>query len=256
MMVDAFNALPDRANKADVRTNERAMKRLQKESVKVKDILSANKVADIKVPELLDYVTLRTLMQRSDFEQRAKHLFDRVEAPVLEALDKAGLRHSDIDQIEILGGGLRVPKVLDLIKQATLKSEVSVHLNGDEAMCFGAAFIASNSSSSFKVRKVYLTQHPLHDYRIELKPLWDEAIPEDSEISYTKKTTLFKSSTDYLGQKKTINVSYDKAMQVDVFAVDKDSEEHIATYKLEELGEIAKNEVATKEGSTVPKVSL
>jgi len=56
-----------------------------------------------------------------------------------------------------LGGGLRVPRVHELIKAATGKNELMVHLNGDEAMCFGAAFIAANSSSSFKVRKVYLT---------------------------------------------------------------------------------------------------
>jgi len=68
MMVEAFNALPERKNKADVRTNDRAMKRLFKESIKVKDILSANKIADIKVPELVDYVTLKTVLQRSDFE--------------------------------------------------------------------------------------------------------------------------------------------------------------------------------------------
>ena len=47
------------------------MKRLFKESVKVKDILSANKVADVKVPELLDYVTLRTVLERSDFEKNS-----------------------------------------------------------------------------------------------------------------------------------------------------------------------------------------
>lgn len=40
------------------------------------------------------------------------------------------------------------------------KEDLGVHLNGDEAMCFGSAFIGSNSSASFKVRKVYLTQHP------------------------------------------------------------------------------------------------
>jgi hypoxia up-regulated 1 len=56
-----------------------------------------------------------------------------------------------------LGGGLRVPRVLEIIKEATGKSELMVHLNGDEAMCFGSAFIAANSSSSFKVKKVFLT---------------------------------------------------------------------------------------------------
>ena len=55
--------------------------------------------------------------------------------------------------------------------------ELNVHLNGDEAMSFGAAFIASNSSSSFKVRKVYLTSHPKYDIRIRMLPL-DKEVAE------------------------------------------------------------------------------
>lgn len=78
MMVHAFDKMPERKSKPSVRTNDRAMKRLFKEAVKVKDILSANKVADVKVPELLDYVTLRTVLERSDFERDSKHLLDRI----------------------------------------------------------------------------------------------------------------------------------------------------------------------------------
>ena len=111
------------------------------------------------------------------------------------------------------------------------KEELHVHLNGDEAMCFGSAFIASNSSSSFKVRKVYLTQHPQHAFKIEIKPIEpveateviDTPESEDGEegdkpISYEKEVVLYKT-TDYLGQKKTINVLYDRGMRIDVFAV-------------------------------------
>ena len=54
ILADAFDAMPERKGKVSVRSNDRAMKRLFKESVKVKDILSANKQADVKVPELLD----------------------------------------------------------------------------------------------------------------------------------------------------------------------------------------------------------
>ena len=64
-----------------------------------------------------------------------------------------------------------MPKVQDIIKVKMQTEELHVHLNGDESMCFGAAYIASNSSSSFKVRKVYLTQHPQHDFKIEIKPI-------------------------------------------------------------------------------------
>jgi molecular chaperone DnaK (HSP70) len=55
------------------------MKRLFKEAVKVKDILSANKMADVKVPELLDYVTLRTIIERAEFEKRSHDLLVKVE---------------------------------------------------------------------------------------------------------------------------------------------------------------------------------
>merc|ERR1719253_206052 len=54
MLVERFNAMEERQGKPDVRTNVRALKRLMKDSIKIKEILSANKFANIKVPELLD----------------------------------------------------------------------------------------------------------------------------------------------------------------------------------------------------------
>jgi len=58
ILADRFNALKERQGKPDVRTMPRAMKRLYKEASMIKDILSANKAVGVKVPELLDYVTL------------------------------------------------------------------------------------------------------------------------------------------------------------------------------------------------------
>jgi len=120
-----------------------------------------------------------------------------------------------------------------------------VHLNGDEAMAFGSTFIATNSSSEFRMRKVYLTHHPEFSYRITIKPIepkkkveettaetpkeGDEATKEEPKkeeateekkkseekpISYEKKVTLYNHKKDYLGQKKTIQLSYDKAMKI------------------------------------------
>jgi len=89
--------------------------------------------------------------------------------------------------------------------------ELHVHLNGDEAMCFGAAFIASNSSSSYKVRKVFLTQHPQHAYKVEFKPLTpiepsedkvdtpkEDGEEEEKPVVYEKEVVLY-SKNDYLG---------------------------------------------------------
>lgn len=53
--------------------------------------------------------------------------------------------------MELLGGGIRVPKVTDILEKYLNNIELGVHLNGDEAMCFGSAFIGSNSTANFKV---------------------------------------------------------------------------------------------------------
>ena len=71
------------------------------------------------MPELLDNVTLKTMIERRDFEEKAKDLLERVSKPVEQALASAGLSLDDIDQVEIVGGGLRIPRVSELIKEAT-----------------------------------------------------------------------------------------------------------------------------------------
>jgi len=58
LLAEKFNALAERKGKMDVRDNVRAVRRLQKDVRKIKEILSANKFASVKLPELLDYVTL------------------------------------------------------------------------------------------------------------------------------------------------------------------------------------------------------
>ncbi len=111
MLVDRFNALKERQGKPDLRTNPKAMKRLIKEVVKMKDILSANKQNVVKLGELADYVTLQTTIQRTEFEEASEKLLARVVKPVEDVLSKAGVSIEEIDMIELLGGGIRVPKV-------------------------------------------------------------------------------------------------------------------------------------------------
>ena len=60
-----------------------------KEASNVKEILSANKAAIVKVPELLDDLTLKFEVTRQEFEDAASHLFERVAQPVENALRKA-----------------------------------------------------------------------------------------------------------------------------------------------------------------------
>jgi heat shock protein 4 len=61
--------------------------------------------------ELADYVSLQTTIERKDFEEQSKDFFARVMAPVDEVLSKAGLTIDQVDMVELLGGGIRVPKI-------------------------------------------------------------------------------------------------------------------------------------------------
>jgi len=151
--------------------------------------------------------------------------------------------------------------------------ELHVHLNGDEAMSFGSAFIASNSSASFKVRKVYLTQHPKYEIRVKMSPLDQEVADlkkqetiaaaelleegeESDAIVYEKETVLYKR-TDYLGQKKTIHLAYDVNMLVEATAIHPDgTEESLIKFELNDIAKIMEKEVMQKETTTRPKLSL
>ena len=219
--------------------------RLSKDSVKIMEVLSANKFASVKVPELLDYVTLQFNLPREEFEQANEEFFTKIMNPINEALAKAGLTAEDIDQIELLGGGVRVPKVTEIL-HAGLKKELSVHLNGDEAMCFGSAFMASNSSGSFKVKQVFLTQNVPHDVHMRISPLDPtqamteeeqkaEGIEEADIIEYSQEYKLFNQS-DYIGKSKGLNLNYNKNMKIDLYKKDEDGNEiNLDTFTLTDL---------------------
>jgi molecular chaperone DnaK (HSP70) len=115
-LADKFNALPERAGKDDVRTNVKAIKRLQKDAVKIKENLSSNRFASVKIPELVDGITLSLNLERTEVENAAKEFFSKVGAPATEAVEKAGLKIEDIDAIELIGGGVRVPKVTEMLE--------------------------------------------------------------------------------------------------------------------------------------------
>jgi molecular chaperone DnaK (HSP70) len=61
--------MKERKDKPDIRENPKAIKRLLKEVIKMKDILSANKQVQVKLGELADYVTLSTIITRKEFEE-------------------------------------------------------------------------------------------------------------------------------------------------------------------------------------------
>lgn len=127
--------------------------------------------------------------------------------------------------------------------------ELSVHLNGDEAMCFGSAFIAANSSSSMKVKQVFLTANPPFDVTLKISPLDPsdaiseedqkaEGVEEDDVIKYNQEIKLF-NSTDYMGKSKGLSMHYNKNMKLELFKLDTEGTvvETLETFTLDDVKE-------------------
>ena len=187
-MADAFNAMKIRKGKKDVRETPRSMAKLRKSAEKVKKVLSANKQYPITIESLCDDMDFRgTSVTREQFEEMSSDLFDRVLSPVEKALEMANKTIDQISQVEIVGGGVRIPKVQELLADFFKLDNVAalgVHLNGDEAMALGAAFRAANMSKAFRVgraeRSVGMIESTYFPIGLRLEEL-PESIVVDAE---------------------------------------------------------------------------
>merc|ERR1719161_2987346 len=106
-------------------------------------------------------------------------MFAMLSSPIDAALKEGNVTIGDIDAVEMIGGAWRIPKVQTLLSEHILKSRpegavplnLSQHVNGEEAMATGAAFFGANSSTSFRVKRIFFTDFSQHDYRLVLKPI-------------------------------------------------------------------------------------
>merc|ERR1719487_3015109 len=102
----------------------------------------------------------------------SKPMFDRITEPMQAALGAANVTIADIAGIEVVGGGWRVPKIQDLIsswfKAAGKMFDIGQHLNGEEAAASAATLIAANSTSTFRVRKVFFQDGMPRTFNLEI----------------------------------------------------------------------------------------
>ena len=130
------------APKADPTKDERAMARLRKEATRAKQVLSANKETVVSIEDLVGDYDLRQTITRSAFEEHCSDLLERVNLPVLAALERAGnLTLKELDSFEVVGGGWRIPSIQDSLV-ASITRPLGKTLNSDEAACGGAAIMA------------------------------------------------------------------------------------------------------------------
>lgn len=126
----------------DLRADRQALQRLREAAEKAKIELSSVMETEINLP----YITadasgpkhLQMKLTRAKFEQLTEDLVARLRGPFNAALNDAGLKASDIDEVVLVGGATRMPMVQDLVRSLTNK-EPHKGVNPDEVVAVGAA---------------------------------------------------------------------------------------------------------------------
>ncbi len=126
----------------DLRKDQMALQRLKEAAEKAKKDLSFQAQADINLPFITADQSgpkhLTMTITRSQFEQLTDPLFDRLAPPVKKALEDAKLKASDIDEVVLVGGSTRMPRVQQIVKEIFGK-DPHQGVNPDEVVAVGAA---------------------------------------------------------------------------------------------------------------------
>ncbi|KAH6899046.1 heat shock protein 70 family [Thelonectria olida] len=178
--------------KVDITTHGRAMARTIAAAEKTKKILSANQQAPVNIESLMNDIDASSLITRQEFEAMIEPLLARTHYPLEQALAQAKLTKEDIDIIEVVGGGSRVPALKERI-QDFFGKPLSFTLNADEALARGSAFSCAILSPVFRVRDFAVQD--IISYPIEFG--WEKApdIPdEDTSLTVFNKGNVMPST--------------------------------------------------------------
>ena len=134
-------------------TDKMAQQRFIDAAEKAKIELSSSLEALISLPFIAmgsnGPVNFETKLSRAKFQDMTKHLLARTEEPVRRALSDAGIKASDLDEVLLIGGSIRMPAVQELVKKLTGKTP-NLSVNPDEAVSIGAAIQGGVVSGDIK----------------------------------------------------------------------------------------------------------
>merc|ERR1712050_115912 len=123
----------------DMSKDKRALQKLRREVEKAKRALSSAHQARVEIEALFDGVDFSEMLTRARFEELNNDLFKSTLSPVKQGLEDSGMQKNQIDDVVLVGGSTRIPKVQQLIKDFFGGKEPNRGVNPDEAVAYGAA---------------------------------------------------------------------------------------------------------------------
>ncbi|KAL4122672.1 hypothetical protein QTP88_014966 [Uroleucon formosanum] len=132
-----------RKTKKDVRANPKALRRLRTAAERAKRTLSSSSEATLEIDALVDGIDFYTRVSRARFEELCADLFRSTLQPVEKALADAKLDKGDIQDVVLVGGSTRIPKIQSLLQNFFCGKPLNLSINPDEAVAYGAAVQAA-----------------------------------------------------------------------------------------------------------------
>ncbi|KAL5275735.1 HYOU1 family protein [Megaselia abdita] len=235
-----FNAM--KKTKTDVFTNSKSMAKLFKEAGRVKNVLSANSDHFAQIENLLDEQDFKLKVTRETLESLCEDIWPRVVKPLQNAVKAAGLSLDTVKQVILFGGGTRVPKVQEILKEE-IKSELGKNLNADEAAAMGAVYKAAELTHGFKVKKFIVKDAVLFPIQVTF-----ERESNDGGAAKTVKRVLFGQMNSY-PQKKVI--TFNKHTSDFDFFIHYGDLNHLPEGEISNLGTLNFSQVSLKGVSDV-----
>ncbi|GAU17819.1 hypothetical protein TSUD_172080 [Trifolium subterraneum] len=202
-----------RKNNVDINGSAKSLRRLRTASEKAKRTLSFDTVAMIDIDALYEGIDFTLSVSRAKFEQLNMDLFEKCLETVKSCFSDAKMDKSSIDDVVLVGGSSRIPKVQQLLKEFFEGKELYSSINPDEAVAYGAAIQAALLSEDVKNVPNLVLQDvtPLSLGMDVIGDVMDVVIPKNTPIP-VKKTKQYATVKDnqsvvsimvYEGERKT-----------------------------------------------------
>jgi endoplasmic reticulum chaperone BiP len=180
----------------DIRKDNRAVQKLRREVEKAKRTLSTELNTRIEIESFFEGEDFSESFTRARFEELNIDLFRNTLKPVEKVLEDGGFKKNQIDEIVLVGGSTRIPKVQQLIKEFFNGKEPNKGINPDEAVAFGAAVQAGVLSGEYVDNApTFLDVNPLTLGIETIGGMMTPLITRNSVIP-TKKSKTFSTAAD------------------------------------------------------------
>ena len=196
-MVEHFKKIVKRKYGVDLSGNQRALQKLRREVERAKRTLSTTLQTRVEVESLVDGVDFSESLTRSRFEEINIDLFKKTLTSVQHALDDAGLKRGDIDEIILVGGSTRIIKVRSLLKNFFNGKELNHSINPDEAVAYGASVQGSVLSGDSSTSDILLLDVIPLSMGIETMGGVFTQILARNTVVPTQKTKPFSTASDH-----------------------------------------------------------